>query len=32
MNDESFMREALSEAAKGVGRTMPNPPVGAVVV
>ena len=32
MTDEFFMREALAEAAKGLGRTMPNPPVGAVVV
>ena len=30
--DESFMREALAEAAKGEGRTRPNPPVGAVIV
>lgn len=30
--DEQFMQEALAEAAKGVGLTRPNPPVGAVVV
>ena len=30
--DEGFMREAIAEAQKGVGRTHPNPPVGAVVV
>jgi diaminohydroxyphosphoribosylaminopyrimidine deaminase/5-amino-6-(5-phosphoribosylamino)uracil reductase len=29
---ELFMRVALREAAKGVGRTSPNPPVGAVLV
>jgi len=29
---ESFMRAALDEAAKGLGRTHPNPVVGAVVV
>jgi diaminohydroxyphosphoribosylaminopyrimidine deaminase/5-amino-6-(5-phosphoribosylamino)uracil reductase len=29
---DSFMAEALAEAAKGVGRTSPNPAVGAVVV
>jgi len=29
---EAFMREALIEARRGVGRTSPNPPVGAVVV
>lgn len=29
---EAFMRRALDEAAKGVGRTAPNPVVGAVVV
>ena len=32
MNDESWMRLALDEARKGVGKTAPNPPVGAVVV
>jgi diaminohydroxyphosphoribosylaminopyrimidine deaminase/5-amino-6-(5-phosphoribosylamino)uracil reductase len=32
MNDEDFMRLALDEARKGVGKTAPNPPVGAVVV
>ncbi len=32
MTDESWMELALSEAAKGVGKTAPNPPVGAVVV
>ncbi len=30
--DEKFMRAALLEAAKGVGRASPNPAVGAVVV
>jgi diaminohydroxyphosphoribosylaminopyrimidine deaminase / 5-amino-6-(5-phosphoribosylamino)uracil reductase len=30
--DERWMDLALAEAAKGVGRTAPNPPVGAVVV
>jgi diaminohydroxyphosphoribosylaminopyrimidine deaminase / 5-amino-6-(5-phosphoribosylamino)uracil reductase len=30
--DEGFMREALLEAQKGVGRTHPNPAVGAVIV
>lgn len=30
--DQSFMRLALKEARKGVGRTSPNPCVGAVVV
>lgn len=30
--DERHMREALSEGAKGLGLTSPNPPVGAVVV
>jgi diaminohydroxyphosphoribosylaminopyrimidine deaminase / 5-amino-6-(5-phosphoribosylamino)uracil reductase len=30
--DERFMRLALAEARKGVGRTSPNPAVGAVVV
>lgn len=32
MADEGFMREALLEAQKGVGRTHPNPAVGAVIV
>lgn len=32
MTDEHWMRLALLEARKGVGRTAPNPPVGAVVV
>jgi diaminohydroxyphosphoribosylaminopyrimidine deaminase/5-amino-6-(5-phosphoribosylamino)uracil reductase len=32
MNDENWMRLALDEARKGVGKTAPNPPVGAVVV
>lgn len=32
MNDETWMRLALDEARKGVGRTAPNPPVGAVIV
>ncbi|HMJ05515.1 MAG TPA: bifunctional diaminohydroxyphosphoribosylaminopyrimidine deaminase/5-amino-6-(5-phosphoribosylamino)uracil reductase RibD [Chthoniobacterales bacterium] len=31
-NDERFMRLALAEARKGVGRTSPNPAVGAVLV
>lgn len=31
-NDTQFMKLALQEAAKGVGRTAPNPPVGAVIV
>ncbi len=31
-DDVAFMELALREAAKGVGRTRPNPPVGAVVV
>ena len=30
--DERFMRIALTEAAKGLGRTTPNPAVGAVLV
>ncbi|MFZ5760380.1 MAG: bifunctional diaminohydroxyphosphoribosylaminopyrimidine deaminase/5-amino-6-(5-phosphoribosylamino)uracil reductase RibD [Thermodesulfobacteriota bacterium] len=30
--DETFMREALRLARKGIGRTSPNPAVGAVVV
>ncbi len=30
--DERFMRLALREGRKGLGRTSPNPPVGAVVV
>jgi diaminohydroxyphosphoribosylaminopyrimidine deaminase/5-amino-6-(5-phosphoribosylamino)uracil reductase len=29
---KQFMRLALDEASKGVGRTSPNPPVGAVIV
>lgn len=32
MTDEDWMTLALGEARKGVGRTGPNPPVGAVVV
>ncbi len=32
MSDEHFMRLALEEARKGIGKTAPNPPVGAVVV
>jgi diaminohydroxyphosphoribosylaminopyrimidine deaminase / 5-amino-6-(5-phosphoribosylamino)uracil reductase len=32
MTDEDWMALALVEARKGVGRTAPNPPVGAVVV
>lgn len=31
-NDEIFMRAALAEARKGIGRTSPNPTVGAVLV
>ncbi len=31
-NDEKYLRLALREAAKGVGRTSPNPCVGAVIV
>ncbi|MEM6279847.1 MAG: bifunctional diaminohydroxyphosphoribosylaminopyrimidine deaminase/5-amino-6-(5-phosphoribosylamino)uracil reductase RibD [Verrucomicrobiota bacterium] len=30
--DETWMREALAEAARGVGLTSPNPPVGALIV
>lgn len=30
--DRDFMRAALAEARKGLGRTAPNPPVGAVIV
>ena len=30
--DKHFMRLALKEARKGVGRTSPNPCVGAVIV
>lgn len=32
VDDERWMRLALEEARKGVGRTAPNPPVGAVIV
>lgn len=32
MNDEDWMLLALQEARRGVGRTAPNPPVGAVIV
>jgi diaminohydroxyphosphoribosylaminopyrimidine deaminase/5-amino-6-(5-phosphoribosylamino)uracil reductase len=32
VDDEKWMRDALAEARRGVGRTSPNPPVGAVVV
>ncbi|MEW6426565.1 MAG: bifunctional diaminohydroxyphosphoribosylaminopyrimidine deaminase/5-amino-6-(5-phosphoribosylamino)uracil reductase RibD [Thermodesulfobacteriota bacterium] len=32
LRDESFMRLALAEARKGLGRTSPNPAVGAVIV
>ena len=32
MDDEKFMRAALREARRGVGRTSPNPAVGAVIV
>ncbi|MBX6422878.1 bifunctional diaminohydroxyphosphoribosylaminopyrimidine deaminase/5-amino-6-(5-phosphoribosylamino)uracil reductase RibD [Thermosulfurimonas sp. F29] len=31
-DDRFYMREALREGRKGLGRTSPNPPVGAVVV
>ncbi len=31
-SDEKYMKHALRLAARGVGRTAPNPPVGAVVV
>jgi diaminohydroxyphosphoribosylaminopyrimidine deaminase/5-amino-6-(5-phosphoribosylamino)uracil reductase len=31
-DDQRWMRRAIDEARKGVGRTSPNPPVGAVVV
>lgn len=32
MTDESWMKLALAEARKGIGKTAPNPPVGAVIV
>jgi len=32
MNDAHWMKLALEEARKGVGKTAPNPPVGAVIV
>jgi diaminohydroxyphosphoribosylaminopyrimidine deaminase / 5-amino-6-(5-phosphoribosylamino)uracil reductase len=32
MDDEKFMRAALTEAGRGLGRTSPNPAVGAVIV
>jgi len=32
MNDEMYMRQALTLAANGLGRTHPNPTVGAVIV
>lgn len=32
MNDKDWMGAALAEARKGIGRTAPNPPVGAVIV
>ena len=32
MTDENFMHLALEQARKGLGKTAPNPPVGAVVV
>ncbi len=32
MTDEEWMKLALEEARKGVGKTAPNPPVGAVIV
>ena len=31
-SDEFYMKEAIKEAYKGLGKTSPNPPVGAVVV
>ncbi|ADY26735.1 riboflavin biosynthesis protein RibD [Deinococcus proteolyticus MRP] len=31
-SDEDFMAQALAEAARGLGRTSPNPPVGCVLV
>jgi diaminohydroxyphosphoribosylaminopyrimidine deaminase/5-amino-6-(5-phosphoribosylamino)uracil reductase len=30
--DEKFMKEAIRQGGKGLGRTSPNPPVGAVIV
>lgn len=32
MNDDHWMRLALDEARKGIGKSAPNPPVGAVIV
>ena len=32
MTDEEFMRLALKEARKGLGKTSPNPAVGAIIV
>ncbi|MEP3213962.1 MAG: bifunctional diaminohydroxyphosphoribosylaminopyrimidine deaminase/5-amino-6-(5-phosphoribosylamino)uracil reductase RibD [Luteolibacter sp.] len=32
MTDEEWMAKALAEARKGIGKTAPNPPVGAVMV
>jgi diaminohydroxyphosphoribosylaminopyrimidine deaminase / 5-amino-6-(5-phosphoribosylamino)uracil reductase len=32
MTDDHYMTLALTEARKGIGRTAPNPPVGAVIV
>lgn len=32
MNDEHWMKLALDEARNGIGKTAPNPPVGAVIV
>mgnify|MGYP003891976041 FL=1 len=32
MTDEHWMNLALDEARNGVGKTAPNPPVGAVIV
>ncbi len=32
MTDEHYMKLALEEAQKGVGRTSPNPAVGALIV
>jgi pyrimidine deaminase RibD-like protein len=32
MNDEHWMTMALAQARHGIGKTAPNPPVGAVIV
>ncbi|MEM7603641.1 MAG: bifunctional diaminohydroxyphosphoribosylaminopyrimidine deaminase/5-amino-6-(5-phosphoribosylamino)uracil reductase RibD [Verrucomicrobiota bacterium] len=32
IDDEKWMRDALEEAARGLGMTSPNPPVGAIIV